>query len=298
MKKFFGVIAFIAVALTAFAAFLYKKYLRMDSGKGFCGELSTDNQNWLDSSEHEDQYMISRDGYCLHGMLFDNHNDDWVVLVHGYDAEGKDMTTYTRRLFDEGYSILVIDQRGCGLSGDKETTMGHLEKFDVIDWAKKITEERHAKNIMLLGVSMGAATVMLTSVEELPETVRCITEDCGYTSVREEFEHSMGHVLHLPPYPVLWITDIITRIKKGWSFLNDADCIKAVRKAKVPMLFIHGKRDTFVPYFMQAKLYEACTREDKEILSIDEAEHTEAVVKDPELYWNTVLSFMDKHFVK
>lgn len=298
MKKFFGVIAFIAVIVSAIAVLMYKKYLKTDKKKGFCGELSEENKQWLSNTEYTDVYMVARDDICMHALMFDNHSDDWIILVHGYDADGTHMTTYARKLYAEGYSILSIDQRGCGLSGDNETTMGHLEKYDVIDWAKKLTEEYNAKNIMLFGVSMGAATVMLASAEKMPETVRCITEDCGYSSIKEEFEHSIVQVLHIPPYPVLWINDLITRYKKNWSILKDADCTKAVSRAKVPILFIHGEADDFVPYRMQAKVYNACKRKDKEIISVKDARHTEAVAKAPELYWSTVLGFINKHFVK
>ncbi len=299
MKKLIGIIAFISVVIAAFSALLYKKYLCIDRkhGKGFCGKLPEENRKWLERNVSEDLYMISRDGYCLHAARFDNDSEDMVILVHGYDAEWKDMYTYIKEYYDKGMDILVIDQRGCGLSGDKETTMGHLEKYDVADWANKMCAEHNYKNIVLHGVSMGAATVMLASAEELPESVRCVVEDCGYSNVREEFEHTMGLVLHLPPYPALWLTDLITRALKGWSLLKDADCMKAVRNAKVPICFIHGKSDNFVPYRMQEKLYKACTHKDKELLSIDDASHTEAVVKNPELYWNTVFSFLEKHFV-
>ena len=298
MKKFFGVIAFIAVALTGFSAFIYRQYLNTDKKKGFCGELSEENKKWLKNTVYNDVYMISRDNYCLHAMLFDNRSDDWVILVHGYDADGTHMTTYARKLYAEGYSILSIDQRGYGASGDNETTMGHLEKLDVVDWADKLTNEYNARNIMLLGVSMGAATVMLASAEKLPETVRCIVEDCGYSSIKEEFEHSIKAVLHIPPYPVLWINDLIARYRKGWSIMNDANCTEAVRNSNVPILFIHGDADDFVPYRMQEKVYNACSREDKEMISVEGAAHTEAVLKAPELYWNTVLGFINKHFIE
>ena len=234
MKKLLVIIAFIAEAFAAFSAFIYRKYLNTEKRKGFCGEIPDENKKWLKNTVHEDVYMISRDGHCLHAMLFDNSTDNWVILVHGYDADSTYMSGYAEKLSSEGYSILAIDQRGYGLSGDNETSMGHYEKLDVTDWAKKLTDEYSARNIMLLGVSMGAATVMLASAEELPDTVRCITEDCGYSSVKEEFEHSIRKILHIPPYPVLWINDLIARCTRGWSILKDADCVKAVRFRMVP----------------------------------------------------------------
>ncbi len=294
MKKLIAVIAGIAAVMAAFSALLYKLYLR--TGRNMFGYYpSEDDIEWAENSGYRDMYIRSRDGFWLHGALIDNNSDKWAVLVHGYGAEWKSMSLYARKFIEEGYSVFIPDQRGYGLSGDKETTMGHFEKDDIIDWTKMLIKERSASDIIILGVSMGAATAMLTASEDLPEEVRCIVEDCGYTSAREEFEYNMWHTLHLPAYPFLWITDIITRIMKGWSFLKDADCVKAVSRAKVPICFIHGSGDTFVPYYMHKKLYDSCPRKDKELLIVDGAEHTRAVVDAPKAYWNKVFSFIEKH---
>ncbi|MBP3857621.1 MAG: alpha/beta hydrolase [Ruminiclostridium sp.] len=296
MKKIIaGIIALLSVC-TGAAVYLERKYLRTDRQK-FSSGVTEENINWINSTPHKDEYMITRDGYCMHGLVFDNNSDNWIVAVHGYDSESRGMVRYAKKFLEAGYSVFMPDLRGMGNSDDNSTTMGHLEKLDIIDWIRKLNAEYEPKNIVLFGVSMGAATVMLASGENLPENVRATIEDCGYSSVREEFEYNMLHLIHLPPYPVLWICDVITRLNKGWSFLNDADCIKAVKRSRIPICFIHGANDTFVPFAMQEKLYSACRHKDKEILVIDGAEHTEACVKEPELYWNTVFSFIEKHII-
>ena len=141
---------------------------------------------------------------------------------------------------------------------------------------------------------MGASTVMLASAEKLPSAVRAVIEDCGYTSVKEEFAYNMKQLLHLPPYPLLWIVDLITRLRKGWSVMKDADCIKAVEKRSLPILLIHGSADTFVPFEMHDRLYEAAA-EPKEKLVIYGAGHVESSSTEPERYWSRVLEFTDKY---
>ena len=294
MKKLLAAaVAFIA-ACTAAAVFLERKYLRTDKKK-FSSGVTEENTAWIKASGCEDVYMVARDGYCMHGAIFDNHSDIWIIAVHGYDSEIRGMVRYARKFLEAGYSVFMPDLRGFGLSDDRNTTMGHLEKDDIIGWINKLITERNARKIILFGVSMGAATVMLTSGEKLPENVCAVIEDCGYSSVKEEFEYQMKRTVHIPPYPVLWICDMITRLKKGWSFLNDADCKRAVSRSELPILFIHGKSDTFVPFYMQDILYRSCRHPDKELLAIPDAEHTEACVKDPELYWKTIFAFIDKH---
>lgn len=294
MKKLIAaIIAFIAVC-TAAALYLERKYLRT-CGRNKSLGVTDEKNKWIENTRHEELYMISRDGICLHGMVFDNGSDNWIVAVHGYDSELRGMAGHARRFIEAGYSVFMPDLRSFGTSGDTHTTMGHLEKYDVIDWINKLISEYNVKNIVLYGISMGAATVMLTSGEQLPDNVKAAVEDCGYSSVREEFEYNMMHTVHLPPYPVLWICDLITRYTRGWSLLNDANCISAVKRAEIPILFIHGASDTFVPFYMQDKLYNACENLEKEKLVIAGAEHAEANEIDPELYWKTVFEFIEKH---
>lgn len=294
MKKIIAALAAFIAVCTAAAVYLERKYLRTDCKK-FDDGVTEENVNWIRASGCEDVYMISRDGFCLHGAVFENKSDNWIVAVHGYDSELKGMVGYARKFHDAGYSVFMPDMRGFGLSDDVNTTMGHLEKNDLIDWVNMLITKRNAENIILFGVSMGAATVMLASGDKLPENVRAVIEDCGYSSVREEFEYNIKNIVHLPPYPILWICDIITRLKKGWSLLNDGDCKKAVSRSAVPILFIHGASDTFVPFYMLDILYRNCRHPEKEILSVKGAKHTEASVIEPERYWKTVFEFIKKH---
>ena len=217
------------------------------------------------------------------------------MLVHGYDSDHRGMLGYAKEFYEKGYSIFIPDQRGYGLSGDNETTMGHLEKYDIADWVNKLINELGAENIVLFGVSMGAATVMLMASEDLPKNVKAVIEDCGYSSVREEFEYNMKNILGIPPYPILWLCDAMTRVRRGWSLLKDADCRESVRNSRLPILFIHGSADTFVPFEMQDILYEACRREDKEKLVVYGAGHTECFGEDPDAYRKAVYDFIDKH---
>lgn len=297
MKKLIiGAAVFIGLLIVFVSALLNRIFLKTDKKK-FGGDVKDEDIEWLNKTEHKDIYMISADGFCLHAIMFDNHSDNWVLLVHGYDSECRHMVKYAQKYIEKGYSVLMPDQRGYGMSGDIITTMGHLEKYDMTEWLCKLVEEYGAVNIVMHGVSMGAATVMLASAENIPEEVRCTVEDCGYTSSKEEFEYNIKHVVKLPPYPILWVCDILSRAKYGYSILKDADCVKAVKRSKVPICFIHGTADTFVPYRMQRKLYEACPRKDKELLEISGAEHTECCPKAPELYWDKIFAFTDKYFI-
>ena len=112
---------------------------------------------------------------------------------------------------------------------------------------------------------MGAATVMIaSSLDNLPQNVKVIIEDCGYTTALEQFKYQLKKLFNMPSFPILNIANLMVKIKSGY-FLNDASPIEAVKEAKVPIMFIHGDDDKFVPFYMLDELYEACSSEKQKI---------------------------------
>jgi len=160
-------------------------------------------------------------------------------------------------------------------------------------WINKILENDSEAEIVLFGISMGGATVMMTSGEELPSNVKVIVEDCGYTSVSDVFTYQLNDLFHMPEFPIMTAANTVTKLRAGYD-LYKASALKQVAKSKTPILFVHGDKDSFVPYEMLDKVYEAAAVE-KEKLVIKEAGHGEAATVDPELYWNTIWSFIEKY---
>lgn len=296
MKKIlFAVIALTGI-FSAIAAVLYRVFLYTDMEK-FPGKLEPEDEKWLKKSGKKSVYLTSKDGLFLHGYTIKSSasTDKWVIAVHGYDGRSDYMAVYARKFTEKGYNVLLPDMRGFGLSEGKEITMGHREKDDLILWINKLINDYSAGEIVLFGISMGGATVMLASGEKLPDNVKYIIEDAGYSSVKEEFEYNIRRIVHIPPYPALWFVDIISKFKKCWSVLRDADCIRAVKRNKLPILFIHGSCDDFVPFEMQDKLYNAAVSQQKEKLVVYGAKHIESLRIDEELYWDKIFSFIEKY---
>ena len=127
--------------------------------------------------------------------------------------------------------------------------------------------------------------------------MKCVVEDCGYSSVWDEFAGQLDELFHLPTFPVLDAASLVTQVRAGFGF-KEASAVEQLKKASLPVLFIHGEDDTFVPYSMLDVVYRACASPDKEKLSIPGAAHGEASSKDPELYWSTVEVFLNKHIGK
>lgn len=259
------------------------------------GPVSISSENWLlNQSGYEDLYMNSRDGLKLHNYLIKNPNSNkWVITVHGYTSQGKLTASYAKNFFDMGYNVIIPDLRGHGNSEGDYIGMGWDERLDIIDLVNYIIKENPKAEIVLYGISMGAATVMNASGEEVPSNVKAVIADCGYTSVWDEFSYQLNELFGLPPFPMMYIANIITRIRAGYWLTEDSP-IDQVAKSETPTLFIQGDKDTFVPAFMVDELYNASSSE-KEKLVVEGAGHAKSSKVNPKLYWETIDSFLNKY---
>ena len=255
-----------------------------------------EDEDWLiKASNYTDKYITSYDDLKLHAYEVKNENptDKWAIVVHGYTSEGKLVSAKAKRLYDMGYNVLVPDLRGHGQSEGDYIGMGWHDRLDIVKWIEDTIRENHNSKIVLHGTSMGAATVLMVSGEELPSNVKAIVADCGYTSAWNEFTHQLNALFGLKPFPVMQLYNIVTKMKAGYS-LKDASAIEQVKKSETPILFIHGDKDDFVPYSMMEELYNA-TSSKKEKLTIEGAGHDDSYVVNPDLYWTTINSFLNKY---
>ena len=252
--------------------------------------------NWLiKDSNYIDTYITSSDNLKLHAYEVKNENktDKWAILVHGYTSEGKLLSSKAKHLYNMGYNVLVPDLRGHGTSEGNYIGMGWHDRLDIIDWINYIVKNNPKSEIALHGTSMGSATVLMVSGEKLPSNVKAIVADCGYTSVYDEFSYQLKQLFNLPAFPIMNFSDVVTHIRAGYC-LNDASAINQVKKSTTPILYIHGDKDDFVPYYMMDELYNA-TNSEKEKLTIEGGEHANSDLVNPKLYWSTVNSFLEKY---
>lgn len=243
----------------------------------------------------DDVYITSEDGLKLHARTAKNENSHkWIINCHGYRGNCIETGNTGKHFFEKGYNTLTPDARGHGKSEGKYVTMGWSDRRDIVLWSRWILEQDEAAEIVLYGCSMGGATVMMASGEkDLPDNVKCIVEDCGYTSVWDQFESELHSLFHLPAFPLLYTADLICLKKCGFTF-KKASAVKQVSKCKVPMLFIHGTDDKFVPFKMLRRVYNACTVE-KEIMQVEGAGHALSGYVNEEEYWKKIDCFVDKY---
>ncbi len=292
----------IAGALTFAGNYLFNFALDPQGGGMFSGyepdawEL-TGKSAWF-AGGAQDRWLTSHDGLALHALYLPQESEShkYAVICHGYGSIPQDMGGFASHFYDMGYHILAPAARCHELSEGRYASMGWLERRDIVDWVNTLVEQDPEAEIILFGISMGGATVMMTAGEaDLSPNVKCIIEDCGYSSVWDEFAGQLDELFGLPTFPVLDAASLVCQVRAGFGFKEASALEQLSHNGSRPMLFIHGEEDTFVPYWMLDKVYHSCCCEEKEMLSVPGAAHGEASSVDPELYWSTVKSFLAKY---
>lgn len=251
--------------------------------------------SWLNSISKKEINIQSNDKLQLFASEFklSNESNKWIILVHGYTSEQSSIYDIARHYSDKGYNVLTPDLRAHGLSEGKYVGMGWLDRNDLLLWIDYLLRNYRNSEIILHGVSMGAATVMMASGENLPTNVKLIVEDCGYTSVWDIFSFELKLRFNLSTFPVLNAASFITNVRAGYNY-KEASSIDQIKKSVTPILFIHGNADEFVPVNMAYKLYDN-TNINKELIIVDGAGHAESRLADEELYYGSIFSFIDKY---
>lgn len=255
------------------------------------------SQAWWATIPHEEVWLTASDGLRLRAHLARNPagGSRWAILCHGYTSRGTAMMDMARPYYDRGCHVLLPDLRGHGESEGRYIGMGWHDRLDLVAWVRQVISWQKEASIVLHGVSMGAATVMMASGEELPPNVTAVIEDCGYTNAWDMFSYQLKGIFGLPPFPMMPIANWVCRMKAGYS-LKEADAEKQLKRARVPVLFIHGTEDSFVPFSMMAPLFEACSSP-KDKLVVPGAGHSDAARVAGQAYWDKVFSFIDRSSV-
>ena len=250
---------------------------------------------WFDEKDPERLFTFNKYSDCLHAYYIkaDEPSDIYVIDCHGFTSRPRDMGIYAKRFNEQGFNVLLPCLRGHDNSEHNYIAMGWDDRLDIVEWISYIIEQNPNAKIILHGVSMGAATVMMTTGEELPANVVCAVEDSGYTSVWDEFCSQITKVFHLPPFPFVDAANLSTRLYLGFD-LKRASALEQVKRSKTPTLFIHGDADTFVPFSMLQPLYDAAACE-KEMLAFSGVPHAVSALVEPERYWSTVNAFIAKY---
>ena len=229
-------------------------------------EGSPEVAQWCDSLRAcgvmRDTFLTTSEGYRLHAVYCPAPDTtcNTIVVIHGYTCDLHSSMKVARMFRDSlGLNLFMPDLHGHGQSEGDEVQMGWKDADDLLEWMPTVLTlfcDSSDARIAIQGVSMGAATAMnLSGKEDIPQ-IKCYIEDCGFTSVWDEFKHELRQRYDLPAFPLMHTTSLLCKMRYGWSF-GEASSVRMVARCKKPMLFIHGDSDDFVPSWMVHTLYEA-----------------------------------------
>lgn len=215
---------------------------------------------YIEEHPHETVSVTSFDGLCLKGIYLPIENPrGCIICVHGYRSIGvQDFAPMPEFYQSLGLNVLIVDQRACGESEGKYTTFGIQERHDVLTWANYMSKRLGDLPILLDGLSLGAATVMMAADLPLPETVRAIVADCGFTSPWDIIAHCGKKWFHIPAFPMVHILSCVARVMFGGGY-RSVDTRETLAKSSLPLLLLHGADDDFVPTWMSDVHYDAAT---------------------------------------
>ena len=250
----------------------------------------------LEKEPCEDVYITSYDNLNLHARFYKyNDSNKFAVLCHGFRGTGiRDFSGGFFMMRDLGFNIFLIDERGHGLSDGKLITMGVRERKDIRDWTKYVASRFPNSEIALVGISMGAASVLMASDLNLPENVKCIVADCPYSSPKAIVQKTCKFDLHIPlwiGWPAVYLGALIF-----YHFnLNSGDARKSVKNTNKPCLIFHGLSDNVVPQEMSLEIYNANPKM-VERYTFEGAKHGLSFLVDTERYKKISRDFLSKYF--
>lgn len=245
----------------------------------------------------------SPDGLNLWSALILSKSEShrWAICMHGYRDSHEAMGAIGRHYAEAGWNVLLPDHRGHGQSQGNYVGWGYDERLDLVAWINYVIRRDPEAEIVIHGVSMGAATVLMATGGPLQDHVKAAIADCAYTTVEQVMKHTLDRQLrkklNIPtavPFSALFSSLRKVTLRRAGYDLRDAVPIEAVAHSKTPTLFIHGVCDEVVPPAMMGKLYQAA-KCPKRFLWVQDAGHAESVGANPELYWSTVSEFLKKY---
>ncbi|MBI6081766.1 alpha/beta hydrolase [Clostridium perfringens] len=293
------IIFFLATGLYIFKSTVTRELHDIEKSYTRYVENNLFDEALYNSASKEDITLKSFDGLNLTSTLIMNENpiNKFIVLVHGVSICYVGSLKYFDIFYKNGFNVLIVNQRRHGKSEGKYSTYGFYEKYDVNMWIEYL-KSRFGNDIILglHGESMGAGTVMETI--PLNDSIKFVIEDCGYSNFHELIGFQITHayknrLVRKILSPSLIFANFFMKTKAKFSMKKIVP-IDIVSSTSLPMMFIHGKEDYFVPWYMALDLYKAKTKGYKELYLVEGAKHAEALEVNKILYEKKIMTFIEK----
>ena len=247
----------------------------------------------MDELPFEPVTIRSRDGLQLFGRYYAvAEGAPLQIQMHGYRGHAlRDFCGGNKLAREAGLNTLVVDQRAHGKSEGHTISFGINERWDCLQWAEYAAQRWPGVPISLAGISMGAATVLMASDLPLPEEVKGIIADCGYSSPRAIIKHVCWS---LPkPFRIFYPFTSLSAELFGHFDPDSGSALGAVSNTRIPILLLHGEADDFVPCEMSREIAAACASKVR-LETFPGADHGVSYLSDPERYGRIVKEFLER----
>lgn len=295
--RIFLFICLIALILLLFAigiylimgAILYHHYFNKNGKfiKKYNKNLSCDKEFFNDFQDLECE---SFDKLKLNGKYLNNNSNKLAIMVPSFGDYSDD---FTAKIFkDNGYDILALGQRCNGKQSSNELSYGIKESQDLLIWIEKMLKLKSQYKIVLYGQFSGGASIIL-ACEKFPLNVVLVICDSCYDNLEKElkFLFSKNKLFGKIFYKVL-----SNFAKKSLEFdFKQGDCLKNIKKLKLPILFIHGANDKIVPAEMMYNLSAQVPEMRREIYLCEDCDHLQAKDVAPNVYKEKLKRFLSRY---
>ena len=255
----------------------------------------TENSKILEEKELEVVEITAQDGTVLVGHLYKNKKAKrTIIAMHGWRSSwARDFCLIHDFLFENDCNVLFVEQRGQGESGGDYMGFGLTERYDCLDWINFINSTEMKKlPVYLMGISMGATTVLMATGFQLPPNVKGVIADCGFPSPNDIWRHVAQNMKILYTGFMGEIASAICKRKINVA-PDEYSTVTALSNSNIPVLFIHGTEDKFVPIEMTYENYKACVAP-KSLFIVPGAEHGTSCFVAKEEYENQLKLFWSK----
>ena len=285
-----GCLVYVPYAFTKIT--LYPKVFNYDKTYEIEVENGSIDDKYYKELDKHDIYIDTNFGYKLHGIWIPNKNSKkTIIFSHGFTYTLYGSIKYMDMFYKKGFNVLVYDHRFHGKSGGKNCTMGYYEKYDLKSCVDFVTNKLGQDSIIgTHGESMGASTVLLHAA--IDSRINFVIADCHYKSVKEEFKYRLKIEYKLPPFPIINLASLVCKIRTK-AFYGDISPIKDINNIKIPILFIHGDSDKYIPCSHTMDLFNS-KQGIKKLYLAGGADHAKSFVTDKIQYEKIVNEFLNE----
>lgn len=292
-----GVTATLAASITAYHGLTHVSNQEKDRGhqKAVAENTAADNV-WYLKQPIQEWHQATDDGLVLRASYIpaEQTSQKVVILAHGINHAREQMIPYARLFHEQGYNVLMPDARAQGQSDGHRIGFGWPDRVDYLGWINLVISQLGDQaEIVLMGFSMGAATVLATAGESLPSNVKAVVADSGFASIYQMAKTTLRRDYHLPANPIVPIADWLAKWRTG-SRLSQERVTDQLKRAMVPILIIHGEKDQVVPVGHARTLYEAI-KGPKQAYIVPDTHHIEAYAHDPKRYREVLSQFLTQY---